>query len=94
MRSNRKIPFQQESTSRNSSPTSSRPQELLFASSKLFNSPDPSALPIPKFDEFLTTFDSPIENVTMTPTTTSTTIGSTKTHTLRQFLNIRQSITA
>jgi len=71
--------------SRNSSPSAGRPQESLFASSKQFNSPDPSSLPIPKFDEFLS-FDYVGDIGTV-----NAPHPATKTDTLRQFLNIRPS---
>jgi hypothetical protein len=76
-----------QNKSRNSSPTTNSRQEFHFASSKLFNSPDPSALPIPLFDEFLTVADS-MESVTANDPQVN------KTDTLRKFLNIRPVISA
>jgi hypothetical protein len=63
------------------------PSENHYANSAFFNSPDPSKLPVPVFDEDDFFFGLDNSSTTMA----SETAPATKTNTLKQFLNIRSN---
>ena len=81
---NRRTPSPKSSGRKNAS----SPSEVCFSSSAFLNSPDPSSLPIPMFDDECDV----VLNDKVVHSQKSTNSLPNKTDTLRQFLNIRQAI--
>lgn len=83
----RRTPSPKSTGKKNSS--SPQLQGVCFSSSAFLNSPDPSALPIPIFDDEDVVKEA---HVVDSKQSTNTVLPSKKTDTLRQFLNIRPAV--